>query len=119
MEDFMVEKILDFLNDIKSDGKDFFIEAEAKPVIMTTFINEYNRTHAPSITVNSDGIIVLQDNANKWSLELRLYVSVAPPDDIAHLFGRNRVYKTDYPYRLNNNKLIRELYDRGCRIGIK
>ena len=40
----MVEKILDFLNDIKSDGKDFFIEAEAKPVIMTTFINEYNRT---------------------------------------------------------------------------
>ena len=31
MEDFMVEKILDFLNDIKSDGKDFFIEAEAKP----------------------------------------------------------------------------------------
>ena len=105
----MVEKILDFLNDIKSDGKDFFIEAEAKPVIMTTFINEYNRTHAPSITVNSDGIIVLQDNA---------YVSVAPPDDIAHLFGRNRVYKTDYPYRLNNNKLIRELFDRGCRIGI-
>lgn len=118
MEDFMVERILDFLNDIKNDGEDFFIEAEAKPTTMATFINEYNRTHAPSITVNSDGIIVLQEDANKWSLELRLYVPIAPPVDIAHLFGRNRVYKKDYSYRLNDNKLIRELFDRGCRIGI-
>ena len=39
----MVEKILDFLNDIKSDGKDFFIEAEAKPVIMTTLSLTQNK----------------------------------------------------------------------------
>lgn len=114
----MLERVLDFLNDIKNDGEDFFIEAEAKPSTMMTFINEYNRTHTPSITKNSEGIIVLQDDANKWSLELRLYVPAAPPAEISHLFGRNRVYKTKYSYRLNDNKLIRGLFDQGCKIGI-
>lgn len=31
MEDHMLKRILDFLNDIKQNGGDFFIEAEAKP----------------------------------------------------------------------------------------
>lgn len=114
----MIERILDFLDDIKQNGRDFFIEAEAKPGTMTTFINDYNRTHTPAITINSEGIIVLQEDANKWALELRLYVPVAPPAGIAHLFGENRVYKTEYLYRLNDNRIIRELFNNGCRIGL-
>lgn len=118
MEDRMIKRILDFLDDIKQNGGDFFIEAEAKPGTMTMFINDYNQTHAPAITICSEGIIVLQEDANKWALELRLYVPVAPPADIAHLFGRNRVYKTEYLYRLNDNRIIRELFNNGCRIGL-
>lgn len=119
MEDnSMINRILDFLDSIKHNGDNFFIEAEAKPVTMNTFIGEYNRTHTPTITINSEGIIVLQEDANKWALELRLYVPIAPPADIAHLFGRNRVYKTEYSYRLNDNGIIRELFNNGCKIGL-
>lgn len=114
----MIDKVLDFLNDIKCNGESFFIEAEAIPRTMENFINEYNRTHTPNITSNSDGIICLQADANKWGLELRLYVPVTPPADIAELFGRNKVYKTEYTYRLNDNEIIRELFKNGCRIGI-
>lgn len=118
MKKSMMERILDFLNYIKQNGYDFFIEAEAKPGTMNTFISDYNRTHTPAIATNSEGIIVLQDDANKWALELRLYVPIAPPTDIAHLFGRNRVYKTEYSYRLNDNGIIRELFNNGCKIGL-
>ncbi len=114
----MIKRILVFLDDIKQNGRDFFIEAEAKLGTMTTFINDYNQTHTPAITKYSDGIIVLREDANKWGLELRLYTPVAPPAVIAHLFGRNRVYKTKYLYRLNDNRLIRELFNNGCRIGL-
>lgn len=114
----MLKRILDFLNDIKQNGGDFFIEAEAKPGTMAKFINDYNQTHTPVITLYSEGIIVLQEDANKWALELRLYVPVAPPADIAHLFGKNRVYKAEYLYRLNDNRIIRELFNNGYRIGL-
>ena len=118
MGDHMLKRILDFLNDIKQNGGDFFIEAEAKPGTMAKFINDYNQTHTPAITLYSEGIIVLQEDANKWALELRLYVPVAPPADIAHLFGKNRVYKAEYLYRLNDNRIIRELFNNGYRIGL-
>ena len=114
----MLKRILDFLNDIKQNGGDFFIEAEAKPGTMAKFINDYNQTHTPAIKLYSEGIIVLQEDANKWALELRLYVPVAPPAAIAHLFGKNRVYKAEYLYRLNDNRIIRELFNNGYRIGL-
>lgn len=114
----MVNKILDFLSDIKSEGGYFFIEAEAISRTMTNFIDGYNRTHNPIIDFNSEGIICLQDDANKWGLELRLYVPVNPPAAISALFCRNRVYRSEYSYRLNDNNIIRELFEHGCRIGL-
>lgn len=118
MKGIMIERILDFLNDIKHKGGRFFIEAEGKPGAMNKFIDEYNRKHTPAITINSEGIIVLKDDANKWALELRLYVPITPPADIAHLFGGNRIYKTEYSYRLNDNSIIRELFNNNCKIGL-
>lgn len=114
----MVRKILDFLDDIKRNGDNYFIEAEGKPRTIMNFINGYNATHTPSITISSEGIITLQEDANKWSLELRLYVPVTPPADIVALFCNNRVYRTEYTHRLNDNGLIRKLFDNGCKIGI-
>ena len=40
----MVNRILNFLNEIKSKGGSFFIEAEALPRTMTNFIDSYNIT---------------------------------------------------------------------------
>ena len=114
----MVNRILDFLNEIKSEGGNFFIEAEAVPRTMTNFIDSYNRTHHPGIDLDSEGIICLQDDANKWGLELRLYVPVAPPVAISTFFCRNRVYRAEYSHRLNDNNIIRELFECGCRIGL-
>ena len=113
----MVNRILNFLNEIKSKGGSFFIEEEALPRTMTNFIDSYNITH-PAIDLDSKGIICLQDNANKWGIELRLYVPVAPPTAISALFCRNMVYRVEYSHRLNDNNIIRELFEHGCRIGL-
>ncbi len=114
----MVNQILIFLDDIKDDGGHFFIEAEATPRTMANFIDSYNTTNTPNIFLNSEGVICLQEDADKWGLELRLYVPIAPPPPIAALFCRNTVYRTEYSHRLNDNNIIRQLFHHGCRIGL-
>lgn len=115
----MVNEILNFLAEIKSQGQCFFIEAEAQPRIMMNFINSYNsRTHQSAIDFCSEGIICLQNNSNKWGIELRLYVPIAPPATISTLFCRNMNYRVGYSHRLNNNDIIRALFEHGYRIGL-
>lgn len=114
----MINKILDFLDSIMRNGGSYLIEAEAKQKTMETFIKEYNDAFTPPITLQSEGIICLHNNADKWGLELRLYVPIAPPIALAKLFCKNRAYKTEYLYRLNDNRIIEELFKNGCRIGI-
>ncbi len=114
----MLDEILDFLDDIKRSGGDFFIEAEAAPKTMQSFIDSYNAVQSPAITMDSDGIIPLKPDVNKWGLELRLYVNAVPPAGIRHLFSRNRTYKTEYAYRLNDNDIVWALFRNGCKIGI-
>lgn len=113
----MINKVIDFLENMKYDGNTFFIEAEALPSTIDAFIADYNTSHVPSIARNTDGIICLQEDANKWSLELRLYVPIDPPAEIKDLFTRNTVYRNLYKYRLNNNKIIKELFAKGYKIG--
>lgn len=113
----MLEEMLAFLDDIRNNNGSFFIEAEAKSSRMNSFINSYNSGNNAAINVNSDGIIVLQDDANKYGLELRLYVPVEPPTELRHLFTRTSVYRGEYPYRLNDNDIIDFLFENGCIIG--
>ena len=113
----MLEELLAFLEEIRNNNGSFFIEAEAKLTRMNAFINGYNtRNHIP-ININSEGIIILQDDANKYGLELRLYVPVEPPRAILNLFTRTKGYRGEYPYRLNDNDIILELFENGCAIG--
>ncbi len=113
----MLKELLTFLNEIKNNNDSFFIEAEAKLSKMDNFINNYNAESPALIDVNSDGIIVLQEDANKYGLELRLYVPIEPPREISHLFKKTSGYRAEYPYRLNNNCIISELFKSGCKIG--
>lgn len=113
----MLEELLSFLDEIRNNNGSFFIEAEAKLARMNTFINRYNEENRIPINNNSEGIIILQDNANKYGLELRLYVPIEPPKTISQLFSRTKGYRGEYPYRLNDNDIIYALFENGCVVG--
>ncbi len=104
----------DLDNFIKENGDNVFIEAEGKPTRLANFYQEYNSNYSPSINNSTDGIIVLEENANKWGLELRLYMHYEPTFIRA---TRNRAYRNEYGYRINDVEIIKELFDLGYRIG--
>lgn len=107
----MVEELVAFLRRQEC----FYIEAEAKIDRIQRFINDYNRTSGENININSDGIVLLQEDANKWGLELRLYVTVRPTYPG---FVTNRHYLPEYSFRLNDNDVIMQLFEAGFRIGL-
>ena len=110
----MYTKLVEFL-----ETEDVFIEAEAKPGRMRNFIDDYNLTYNEHLSINDDGIILLQEDANKWGLELRLYVRTCPPLEVKELgFTHNDAYRNDFSYRLNDNQVVKYLFDRGYRIGL-
>lgn len=102
-------------NFIQNNDSNIFIEAEGRPSRLTSFFSEYNSKYDPIIDWDTDGIIVLDEDANKWGLELRLYLHVMP-DCIEST--HNTVYRSEYSYRVNNKDVIGELFDLGYRIGL-
>lgn len=102
-------------NFIRENENDVFIEAEGRPSRLRSFFKEYNDKYSPSINSDSDGIIVLAEDANKWGLELRLYLRNMPDCIEA---THNTVYRSDYSYRINDKEVIKDLFDLGYRIGL-
>lgn len=100
---------------IRSSGDKVFIEAEGRPSRLKKFYLDYNSMYSPSIDDCSDGIIVLHEDANKWGLELRLYMHERPSCIRA---TSNTVYKSEYSYRVNDVDVIWELFELGYRIGL-
>lgn len=106
----------DLLNFLRNE--EFFIEAEAKPSRMRNFIAEYNETYNENLTFQDDGMIILQEDANKWGLELRLYVYNRPPENIYRLgFTHNNAYRDNFSFRLNDNDAVLFLFEQGYKIG--
>ncbi|WP_440586986.1 hypothetical protein [Wujia sp.] len=108
-----IAKKLDML--IKDNGLPVFIEAEGRPSRLANFYAEYNAIYSPIINGNTDGIIVLDEDANKWGLELRLYLHFCPS---GIQVTRNRVYRKEFEYRINDVDVILELFNLGYRIGL-
>lgn len=109
----MYEDLIKFLN-----NEECFIEAEGKLSAITTFITNYNKKFGTTLSSKDDGIILLQDDANKWGLELRLYVRTCPPENVKKLgFTHNNAYRNNFSYRLNNNDIVNYLFGLGYRIG--
>lgn len=104
-----------FSNIYPTSWRSCFIEAEGKPSTLNNFITTYNSSYSPSITLQTDGIICLEEDANKWGLELRLYLHFAPTCIHA---TKNSVYRNDYSYRINDVSVIKELFTLGYRIGL-
>ena len=105
----------DFIRDTEQE---VFIEAEGKPEHISTFISNYNSKYLQNISIYTDGIIQLQDDADKRALELRLYLEEKEGVPLGLRVARNTHYRVGYSYRINNNALIRELFELGYRIGI-
>ena len=105
--------MLDFL-----ERKDSFIEIEGKGKSLDNVIADYNTEYSQHITKNSEGVIWLEDDANKWGVEYRLYVRDCPLDQAKILgFSQNTDYRDEFKYRLNSKKAIKFLFQQGYRIG--
>lgn len=110
----MYRDLLDFLKNER-----FFIEAEAKPSRMRRYLNEYNEKYNEDLTFQNDGLIILQEDANKWGLELRLYVYNRPSEKIYKFgFTHNDTYRDNFSYRLSDNDIVEFLLEQGYRIGL-
>lgn len=105
--------LVSFLNGLN----DFFIEVEGKPDKLQAFIAEYNSKANALITMTTDGIRVLGADVDKWALEFRLYTNQLPQAPLGDSFCKNNLYRPEYKYRLNNNKLIRKLLYSGFNLG--
>ena len=102
-------------NFIKNNDSGIFIEVEGRPQNLQAFYREYNTRYSPSSDDSTNGIIVLQPDANKWGLEFRLYMH-KKPDCIEAT--RTKGYRDDYAYRINDKAVIQDLFDMGYRVGI-
>lgn len=110
----MYTELLEFL-----ESEDFFIEAEAKTSRMRNFINSYNHSYNENLSIHDDGIILLQEDADKWGLELRVYIRTRLPENVRKLgFAHNETYRNDFSYRLNSNEVVKCMFEHGYRIGM-
>lgn len=92
-----------------------FIEAEGRISRLHSFFEEYNSRFNPSIDFDTEGIISFEDTADKWGLELRLYLHCKP--DFLKV-TKNAQYRGGYSYRINDKDLIMEMFELGYRIGL-
>jgi len=110
----VAQQIDDFF---KNSGQTVFIEAEAKESRMRDFIAEYNRRLSENLSISDEGIISLENDANKWGLELRCYFNNRNGFPAGVQITSNRAYRPEYSYRFNDVDLIWDLFDLGYRIG--
>ncbi len=109
----MYTELMEFLR-----TEEVFIEVEGRPEKISEFIASYNYSYNEHLSEDAEGVIVLQESANKWGLELRLYVRNKPPEALDSFdFKRNNAYRDQYAYRLNDNSVIQILFEQGYRIG--
>ena len=109
----------DFLKYLSNSGQAIFIEAEARKDKMDKFIEKYNNSYGKQIGLNSEGICLLGD-VDKWGVELRLYFNDASnlPDYWDERKYTNRKYRSnEFSYRIDDNDLIRFLFDNGYQLG--
>lgn len=110
----IAEEIDDFF---RKSGQKVFIEVEGKPSDIKRFISEYNVKYGGDLDKHEDGIIILKDDANKWGIELRMYFNDKTGIPSGVNVTKNRVYRSEYFFRINDVNLIRQMFSLGYKIG--
>ena len=107
---------------LTSHNRSIRLEAEGKRERLHRFFEDYRKITCERLDFDTDGIVLLQDDADKWGLELRIYISDItnfPQEYTAYLTSNTRFEEKYQAYaaRLNNNRLIMQLIRTGLRIG--
>lgn len=116
----LVGNIADLVTFIRSNNISTRIEIEGKPSDIANFVNEYNTKYHHSITTHSDGLRPLHEDANKWGLQCRIYlssVSGMPQPYSYQVRGNNTFDPITYPYRINKHDVIMALFANGFVVG--
>ena len=67
---------------------------------------------------NCDYIRIFPEGTNKWACEYRLYFNDDVPDNYNYMACKNSFYNIGkYEKVINNNELIRDMLNRGCKFG--
>jgi hypothetical protein len=109
----------DFLQFLKNTNQEIFIDAEARRDKMEIFVDKYNRDYSESVDIGDEGICLL-GNVDKWGVELRIYfndITNIPSYWNTRKYKNNNYRSNEFDYRLDDNKLVRFLFDNGYRIG--
>ncbi|MDD4690348.1 MAG: hypothetical protein PHE51_11470 [Eubacteriales bacterium] len=113
----MYQEFLDFL---QHNNQRIFIDVEGKQDKIQNFITKYNSSYAENVAIGDDGICLLSNTVDKWSIELRIYFNDTTGIPV-YWNGRkyrNHNYRSDeFDYRLDDNKLMWFLFDSGYRLG--
>ena len=109
----------DFLQFLINTNQEIFIDAEARRDKMEIFVDKYNRDYSESVDIGDEGICLLGD-VDKWGVELRIYfndITNIPSYWNTRKYKNNNYRSNEFDYRLDDNKLVRFLFDNGYRIG--
>ena len=97
------------------------LEAEGLKEHLAPFFNSYCSWTGEELDEGSDGVRILHPDADKWALELRIYISDIEnfPEDFSDSLTKqnNPLANEEYVARLNGNSLIKKLIKLGLRVG--
>jgi hypothetical protein len=115
----VVRNVLPILRILRSDSSaEVLIEVEVPHSKRQEFDANYRRATG---TISSPGDYYRVID-NKWGIELRLYVNAAPAtitelQSHCSVTTNTGIRRDKYPYRINDNDLIRWLFRDGYRLG--
>ncbi|MCC6722940.1 MAG: hypothetical protein IT258_00420 [Saprospiraceae bacterium] len=98
------------------------IEIEGKRKVILKYSTDYESITGSEIDLDEDYVTLLEDDADKWGREMRIYFSCededALPDSINDLktVGGRHGYE-QWSHRLNNRDVIDRLFSYGFRLG--
>jgi len=109
----------EYLDTIKNT---VWIDVELKPKDKNRFDKKYVEYTGLKIPANTTQkpYYLLEENANKWGIELRLYFSKTEliPTELLQLSVKNNMHGYEqYNRRINNNEFIWKLFANGYKLG--
>ncbi len=121
MTDQELQEIIQYFDSIRNQGR-IWIEVEMPNTSKDAFDRKYQRITGFSVPLVFDvyPYYVWPPGTNKWGIELRLYFlsDASMPDIVQGIITANSRKGYDhFDFRINNNKIIWELFANGFHLG--
>lgn len=121
MTDQELQEIIQYFDSIRNQGR-IWIEVEMPNISKDAFDRKYQRITGFSVPLVFDvyPYYVWPPGTNKWGIELRLYFlsDASMPDIVQGIITANsRMGYDHFDFRINNNKIIWELFANGFHLG--